>query len=58
MHLHDYNGKSDHQILFSGEVDIKEMLSFANNYNLNVVIEVKTIDSLRKSINKLRAYRL
>lgn len=53
MHLHDYNGKSDHQVLFSGEINIKEMLLFAENHNLRVVVEVKTVDSLRKSIELL-----
>ncbi len=53
MHLHDYNGESDHQMLFSGEINIEEMLSFANSRDMKVVIEVKTVDSLRKSIELL-----
>lgn len=54
MHLHDYNGDSDHQILYSGEIDIDGMLAFAEDRNLNVVIEVKTVESLRRSIDLLK----
>ena len=50
MHLHDYNGRSDHQVLFSGEIDINEMLTFARKRDLRVVIEVKSVDSLRRSV--------
>ncbi len=53
MHLHDYNSKSDHQLLFSGEINIEEMLSFANSHDLKTVIEVKTVESLRESIKML-----
>src|SRR5690554_2430166 len=53
MHLHDYKEGMDHQPLFTGEIDIKEMLLFANNYDLKVVIEIKTVDSLKKSIKLL-----
>ncbi len=57
MHLHDYNGKSDHQVLFSGIIDIHEMLRFAGNRNLRVVIEVKTVDALKKSVELLQSFR-
>lgn len=53
MHLHDYKGGVDHQPLFSGEIDIKGMLLFAQNHDLKVVIEVKTVDSLKESIKLL-----
>jgi sugar phosphate isomerase/epimerase len=54
MHLHDYNGSSDHQPLYSGLVPINERLQLAKELELSVVIEVKTSSSLQKSIEKLR----
>lgn len=53
MHLHDYNGNSDHQILFDGIIPIKERIKFAKENNLTVVIETKTEEALRKSIERL-----
>ncbi|MDR7855146.1 sugar phosphate isomerase/epimerase [Tissierella sp.] len=53
MHLHDYNGNSDHQILFEGLIPIKERIKFAKENNLTVVIETKTEEALRKSIERL-----
>ena len=53
MHLHDYKDGVDHQPLFSGEIDIKRMLLFAKKHNIKVVIEVKTVDSLKESIKLL-----
>lgn len=56
MHLHDYNGVSDHQVLFSGNIPIKERLRFAEENNLSVLIETKTEEALRKSVKRLREY--
>ena len=53
MHLHDYKNGVDHQPLFSGEIDIRQMLSFATNNGIRVVIEVKTIGSLKESLTLL-----
>lgn len=54
MHLHDYNGKSDHQTLFTGAVPVSERLAFAEQNDLTVVIEVKTSDSLQQSVYKMK----
>ncbi|MCX7921019.1 MAG: sugar phosphate isomerase/epimerase [Clostridia bacterium] len=54
MHLHDFDGISDHQVLFTGSINIKEMLAFAYSQNIRVVIETKTADALAKSISKLK----
>lgn len=53
MHLHDYNGKSDHQPLCTGLVPIKDRLKFASEHDLSVVIEVKTSSALRESVYKV-----
>ncbi|MBP1989812.1 sugar phosphate isomerase/epimerase family protein [Paenibacillus eucommiae] len=58
MHLHDYNGKSDHQALYSGIVPINERLHFATKHNLKVVIEVKTSESLKESVKQIRSKQM
>ena len=54
MHLHDYDGRSDHQVLFSGEIDIPGMLRFARERNARVLVETKTALSLEQSMERLR----
>lgn len=54
MHLHDARGRSDHQVLFEGDLKIKELLNFAEEKNITVLIEVKTAEALKKSIYNLR----
>lgn len=51
MHLHDYDGTSDHLKLFSGNIDIKDMFNFARKKGISVVIEVKTLSALVDSVN-------
>jgi sugar phosphate isomerase/epimerase len=53
MHLHDAKGSHDHQVLFEGELNIKELLDFAQSMNIKTLIEVKTEEALIKSINNL-----
>jgi sugar phosphate isomerase/epimerase len=54
MHLHDYNGKSDHQSLYTGIVPINKRLNFAQKNDLSVVIEIKTSESLAESVAELK----
>ena len=56
LHLHDFSNGSDHQVLFTGEVDIEEMLALAAERQLRVIIETKTATALEKSVKKLRRY--
>jgi sugar phosphate isomerase/epimerase len=58
MHLHDYDGKSDHQVLMSGEIDVPGMLKFARERNARVLVETKTAISLQQSMERLRQARL
>jgi len=54
IHLHDYDGKTDHLTIGKGVIDLekyKEVLE--NNY---IVIEIKVEDELTNSINYLRNY--
>lgn len=54
MHLHDVTGVKDHQPLFEGELNINELLNFAKEKNIRVLIEVKTKEALERSIESLR----
>ena len=39
VHLHDWNGRRSHQVLFSGNVDVSAMLGLAGRRHVGVVIE-------------------
>jgi sugar phosphate isomerase/epimerase len=58
MHLHDYDGNSDHQVLMTGEIDVPGMLSFARERKARVLIETKTALSLQQSMERLRQAHL
>jgi sugar phosphate isomerase/epimerase len=49
LHVHDFDGKSDHLTLGSGVVALQEHLEFARTHDLTFVIETKTADALRQS---------
>jgi len=51
MHLHDCIGMNDHQALGTGDLDLKKELAFVDGKAKRVVIEVKTVEGLRKSMN-------
>lgn len=53
MHLHDYDKENIHQILFRGIINLYEKIEYAKRNNVDVVIDVKTVDALRKSVNNL-----
>ena len=55
MHLHDYNGASDHQVPGTGMVDIPAMLDFAEKNDIRVLLETKTPASLRASVKAVRS---
>ncbi|WIV11576.1 TIM barrel protein [Proteiniborus sp. MB09-C3] len=57
MHLHDFNEESDHQSLYTGIIPIDERLEFARDNNISVVIEVKTSEALKESVNKIVDFR-
>lgn len=55
MHLHDYNGKSDHQVPGTGMVDIPNLLDFARRKDIRVLVETKTPEALRESVKAVRS---
>ena len=55
MHLHDARlPKQDHQPLGEGEMDIPSLLKLADGNNCTVVLETKTEEGLRRSVQWLR----
>lgn len=56
FHIHDSYKNKDHMTLGSGEIDLQQRLSIANKYNCCCVIETKTVDSLRKSVEWVKKY--
>jgi len=55
FHIHDASGRSNHLTLGEGDVDLKKYLDLAIAHDCRAVIEVKTIDGLRKSVEWLKA---
>ena len=56
MHVHDGKGREAHLPLGTGEINIRERLSLAREHNCRVVLEIKTIDGLKQSVEKLISY--
>ena len=55
FHIHDASNKSDHMTLGTGEIDLMQRLVIAKKNNCRCVMETKTVDALRKSIQWLKA---
>lgn len=53
FHIHDGSNKADHMTLGTGEIDLVQRLNLAKQYNCRCVVETKTVDALRKSIQWL-----
>ncbi|MBQ2759312.1 MAG: sugar phosphate isomerase/epimerase [Clostridia bacterium] len=54
IHLHDAKGRNNHLALATGEIDIKKYIDIANEQNCRVVLETKTIDGLKQSVEWLK----
>jgi sugar phosphate isomerase/epimerase len=54
MHIHDASGRSNHLTLGSGEVDLLKYLEISSKHHCRTVIEVKTVDGLRLSVDWLK----
>ena len=53
-HVHDNNGKSDHQILFTGEVPIMKYIDELYENDLNFIIEVRPRDKAVEAFSELK----
>ena len=58
MHLHDAlpTERRDHLPIGEGILPIEDYLTLAKAHNCRVVVEVKTISGLHRSIHRLRQY--
>ncbi len=52
-HAHDAKGTKGHLELVTGEIDINEKLLLARNHDCRVVLEIKSIDGLKKTVKNL-----
>lgn len=57
IHLHDAQGKKNHLALGTGEMDIGKYISLANKHNCRAVLETKTIEGLKLSVEWLKGYK-
>ena len=53
MHVHDAKGSSNHLALGDGEIDLKERFTWARRNGARIVLETKTIQALRTSVERL-----
>jgi sugar phosphate isomerase/epimerase len=56
MHFHDARGRESHLSLGTGDINIRERISLAREHNCRVVLEIKTIEGLKHSVDKLTSY--
>lgn len=56
MHIHDSINKKDHLPLGIGEIDIKDKLRLAKRNNCRCVLETKTIEGLKKSVEYINNF--
>ena len=54
IHLHDAEGTKNHLALCTGEMDIEKYISLANEHNCRIVLETKTVDGLKQSVEWLK----
>jgi sugar phosphate isomerase/epimerase len=50
MHIHDFSSARDHQVLFSGTVNLDKAIHFASSRDIGA----KTVDSITESVRRLR----
>ena len=56
IHLHDAKDRKNHLALGTGEMDVEKYLSLAKEQNCRVVLETKTIDGLKQSVEWLKGF--
>ena len=50
VHLHDAQGRKNHLALGTGEMNVEKYINLAKEQNCRVVLETKTIDGLKQSV--------
>ena len=54
MHIHDEKEGNNHLALGEGKVDLKKYIAMAQKYNCRVVVEVKTLEGLKHSVEWIK----
>lgn len=54
MHMHDARAKRNHLALGTGDIDLQKYLELAKSHGCSVVLETKTVEALRNSVDWLR----
>lgn len=54
IHLHDAKSRKNHLALGTGEMDIEKYINLAKEHNCRAVLETKTIDGLKQSVEWLK----
>ena len=54
MHFHDWDGRSDHQIPFTGQLECDRYLRLAKEREMSVLVEVKTEEAVRAAVRIMR----
>ncbi|MDO5519713.1 MAG: sugar phosphate isomerase/epimerase family protein [bacterium] len=54
FHIHDALGEQNHRTLGTGEINLRNRLDLARQLGCRCVVETKTVDALRKSVEWLR----
>ena len=54
IHLHDAKDRKNYLALGTGEMNIEKYLSLAKEQNCRVVLETKTIDGMKQSVEWLK----
>ncbi len=57
MHLHDARGIKNHLALGTGETDIEKYIFLAKEQNCRVVLETKTVEGLKQSVEWLKGFK-
>ena len=58
MHIHDARGRENHLAFGDGALDLSKYLDLAKKHDCRAVIEVKTVEGLRRSVEWLRRHKL
>ena len=54
--MHNVYDKKDHQELSKGEIHIPKMIQYAKDNDIDIVIEVKDLENLKKSVKFLKEH--
>lgn len=56
FHIHDAIGEKNHMTLGTGEIDLEGRLHIAERWNCRCVVETKTSEALRQSVEWLKLH--